>query len=152
MTRFRLNLQIIPIGHHQTLSTLPIDEAIPIISEISAFKGRLKAMYNDFGAVPVTFEISRLAGKGGHAHIQVVPVPLKQKDEIKKAFLAAGEEMGVDFEANAEANPRGNYFKVELPDGEALVHRLRGTGFNLQFGRRAASRADSGEVANVLCG
>lgn len=126
---------IIPIGHHQTLSTIPIDEALPIMSEIGKFKSRLRAMYNDFGAVPVTFEVARLAGKGGHAHIQVVPIPNNLADQAKQAFLAAGQEMNVDWDDNPDPTPKGNYFKVELPSGEVLVHRLRGSGFNLQFGR-----------------
>lgn len=128
-------VQIIPIGHHQTLSAIPIDEAIPIMSEIGKFKSRLRAMYNDFGAVPVTFEVARLAGKGGHAHIQVIPIPNNLADQVKKAFLAAGAEMNVDWDEKPDPTPKGNYFKVELPSGEVLVHKLRGTGFNLQFGR-----------------
>jgi hypothetical protein len=134
----KLGPQIIPIGHHQTLSTIPIDEAIPIMSEIGKFKSRLRAMYNDFGAVPVSFEVARLAGKGGHAHIQVVPVPARLKDQVKQAFLTGGQEMNVEWEENPDPTPKGNYFKVELPTGEIMVHKLRGPGFNLQFGRCVA--------------
>lgn len=85
--------------------------------------------------------MGRLSAKGGHAHIQVVPVPRSvSADEIANTFRDEGERAGVDLEfadVTAETGPgdRG-YFKVELPDGRKMVHWLKDrVPFSIQFGR-----------------
>lgn len=110
-----------------------------IISEIEAYKSALRSCYAQYGAVPVAFEVGRLAGRGGHAHVQIVPVPKESADKVADAFIKAGEASGLDWEPEAEralarVGPTGNYFKVECPDGTKLVHLLKGN-FDLQFGR-----------------
>ena len=89
--------------------------------------------------MPVTFEVGRLSNRGGHAHVQVVPVPNDLADKVATAFRIAGEKSGLVWEPDGEEalkriGPAGNYFKVECPDGTTLVHLLRGN-FDLQFGR-----------------
>lgn len=100
-------------------------------------------MYGQHGAVPVFFEISRNTGRGagGHAHVQVVPVPEARKAEVEGAFKAYGG-MQITWEADpigalSEAVTNGsNYFRVDLPDGRKMVHIMKqGRPFNLQFGR-----------------
>lgn len=132
-------IQIIPIAHHPTLLSIPASDASPIISEIDKYKQSLKDCYAQHGAVPVTWEVGRLAGRGGHAHVQVVPVPEELAEQVETAFRKAGEAQGIDWEAEPElalekAGKTANYFKVELPNGSMMVHMLRG-GFDLQFGR-----------------
>lgn len=110
-----------------------------IISEIEAYKSSLRQCYAQYNAVPVTFEVGRLAGRGGHAHVQVLPVPAELADQVAEHFIRAGEATGIDWEPEAEralarVGPTGNYFKVECPDGKKLVHLLKGN-FDLQFGR-----------------
>ena len=110
-----------------------------IIAEVEAYKSALRACYAAYKAVPVTFEVGRLSGRGGHAHVQVVPVPEALKDKVVESFRAAGMAKGIDWEdeperALARVGPTGNYFKVECPDGTKLVHLLKGN-FDLQFGR-----------------
>lgn len=110
-----------------------------IISELEAYKSSLRQCYAQYGAVPVAFEVGRLAGRGGHAHVQVVPVPEALADKVADAFIKAGEASGLDWEAEPEralarVGPAGNYFKVECPDGRRLVHLLK-SNFDLQFGR-----------------
>lgn len=110
-----------------------------IATELEAYKASLKACYASYGAVPVSFEVGRHAGKGGHAHVQVIPVPKELGDQVADAFTKAGEAAGVVWEAEperalAKAGAHGNYFKLECPDGKVMVHLLRG-GFDLQFGR-----------------
>ncbi|WVQ85626.1 hypothetical protein IAT38_007792 [Cryptococcus sp. DSM 104549] len=130
---------IIPIAHHPTLLSIPAEDAMTIISELEGFKSSLRACYANYGAVPVSFEVGRLTGRGGHAHVQIVPVPKELADKVEESFRIAGEKQGIDWEAEPEralarAGAGGNYFKVECPDGKKMVHLLKGN-FDLQFGR-----------------
>ncbi|KAK4686926.1 CWF19-like protein 1, partial [Tremellales sp. Uapishka_1] len=130
---------IIPIAHHPTLLSIPPADAMSIISELESYKSSLRACYASYGAVPVTFEVARLSGRGGHAHVQVVPVPKEMTEKVYEAFEKAGAASGLDWEAEPEralarVGSGGNYFKVECPDGRKLVHLLKGN-FDLQFGR-----------------
>lgn len=85
--------------------------------------------------------------KGGHAHVQCVPVPLALADQAEAHFRAEGEKNGVRFLEDDEAAgflaraPGGSesYFRVDLPGGKVLVHVIEGKGFNLQFGRIAVA-------------
>ena len=88
------------------------------------------------------FEVGRLSAKGGHAHVQAVPVPLKLKDKVEETFLKEGRQMGIDFESDPDAalescqGGRGSYFRVDLPDGRKMVHVMKGhVPFSIQFGR-----------------
>lgn len=99
-------------------------------------------MYAKYGAAAVVFEVGRLSAKGGHAHVQSVPIPLRLKDKVEETFISEGRALGIDFETDAEAaldlcsNGRGSYFKVELPDGRKMVHLLKdNVPFSIQFGR-----------------
>ncbi|KIM49369.1 hypothetical protein M413DRAFT_106214 [Hebeloma cylindrosporum] len=101
-------------------------------------------MYLKYGCASVVFEVGRLTAKGGHAHVQAVPVPLRLKDKVEETFLQEGRLLGVDFEEDADSalescsNGRGSYFKVELPDGRKMVHLLKDSiPFSIQFGRQA---------------
>ncbi|KJE04557.1 nuclear protein [Cryptococcus gattii NT-10] len=130
---------IIPIAHHPTLLSIPADDAMSIISELEGFKSSLRECYASYGAVPVSFEVGRLSGRGGHAHVQVVPIPKELAGKVEESFRVAGERQGIDWEkeperALARAGSGGNYFKVECPDGTKMVHLLKGN-FDLQFGR-----------------
>lgn len=99
-------------------------------------------MYLKYGCASVVFEVGRLSAKGGHAHVQAVPVPLRLKDKVEETFLREGRSLGVDFEEDPDSalesclNGRGSYFKVELPDGRKMVHLLKDSiPFSIQFGR-----------------
>ncbi|KAF9052819.1 nuclear protein [Panaeolus papilionaceus] len=134
---------IVPITHYPTFNTIPSDLAQPIINETQKYKDAVKEMYAKYGCCTVSFEVGRLSAKGGHAHVQLVPVPQRLRNRVEEAFLAEGRATGVDFEADADAalvscaNGKGNYFKVEIPDGKKLVHLIRDHGpFNIQFGRQ----------------
>lgn len=97
----------------------------------------LKECYDSFGAVPVVFEIARLSGIGGHAHVQVVPVPLRLKDEVEAAFSTDPQvvwEQDAEAALREAAESKRDYFRVTLPDGRKMVHMISGY-FNLQFGR-----------------
>jgi len=99
-------------------------------------------MYAQYGCAPVIFEVGRLSAKGGHAHIQAVPVSLRLKDKIEETFVNEGRAQGIDFEEDPEAalascaNGRGSYFKADLPGGKMMVHLLKDhVPFSIQFGR-----------------
>jgi hypothetical protein len=106
------------------------------------YKKGLENFYAKYQCVPVAFEVARLSAKGGHAHVQVVPVPQKLQNKVEEAFVQEGRMQGIDFEPDAEAalascaNGRGGYFKVDLPDGKVMVHLMKdNVPFGLQFGR-----------------
>ncbi len=116
-----------------------------MLCDVGRYKNALRAFYAKHHSHPVSFEVGRLSAKGGHAHIQVVPVPTSiPAQSIFDAFTREGQRLGIDFEVQepdsgdigrTPAGDRG-YFKVDLPDGRKLVHWLRdGVPFGVQFGR-----------------
>ncbi|KAH9945834.1 nuclear protein [Epithele typhae] len=134
---------IVPITHYPTYLSIPPDLSQPIVSETEKYKSALRAMFAKNGAVAVSFEVGRMSAKGGHAHVQVVPVPNNLKDKVEQAFRDEAALAGVAFEEDAEealnaaAGGRGGYFRVDLPDGRKLVHLMRERGpFSIQFGRQ----------------
>ncbi|KAH8826884.1 nuclear protein [Flagelloscypha sp. PMI_526] len=137
---------IIPITHYPTYSTIPPDLSPPIVQETEAYKTALRALHAKHGCASVFFEIGRLAAKGGHAHVQCVPVSLNVKDSVRDAYVNGGKALGIDFvEGEAEVDEalgsvqggRGGYFKVDLPDGSRLVHVMKdGVPFSVNFGRQ----------------
>ena len=99
-------------------------------------------MYAKHGAAAVCFEVGRMSAKGGHAHVQVVPVPNKLKGAVEDVFRQEASAANVAFEEDPDealqsvAGGRGGYFRVDLPDGKKLVHLIRDHGpFSIQFGR-----------------
>lgn len=99
-------------------------------------------MYAKHGAAAVLFEVGRLSAKGGHAHVQAVPVPVQLTDKVEEAFVNEGRSVGIDFEADPDtalescAGGRGSYFRVDLPDGRKMVHLMKDSvPFSIQFGR-----------------
>ncbi|KIL69856.1 hypothetical protein M378DRAFT_195762 [Amanita muscaria Koide BX008] len=134
---------IVPIAHYPTYSSIPADLASGIVEETERYKSALHAFYGKHSAVMVTFEVGRLSAKGGHAHVQAVPVPSHLKDKIEEAFVNEGRSIGVHFESDPDSalgscsNGRGSYFKVDLPDGRKLVHLIQDhVPFSVSFGRR----------------
>ena len=104
------------------------------------YQAALRALYAKHGATAVFFEVGRVSSKGGHAHIQAVPVPLPLKDNVESAFRDEGRQHGIEFDVEEGGAPISTdgegYFRVELPDGRRLVHRMRSDlPFSVQFGR-----------------
>ncbi|KXN86945.1 Zinc finger CCCH domain-containing protein 59, partial [Leucoagaricus sp. SymC.cos] len=137
------HILIVPITHYPTFTTIPPDLAAPILEETEKYKLTLRAFFAKHGCIAVLFEVGRLSAKGGHAHVQAVPIPRKLENQVENAFAREGRNQGIDFEADPEeamnlcAGGRGSYFKVELPDGRKMVHLIRDHApFNLQFGRQ----------------
>ncbi|KAI1794660.1 nuclear protein [Ganoderma leucocontextum] len=134
---------IVPITHYPTYLSIPPDLAEPIVNETEKYKSALRAMYAKHGAATVCFEVGRMSAKGGHAHVQVVPVPNKLKNAVEDTFREEGRASNITFEEDpdeglrAAAGGRGGYFRVDLPDGRKLVHLMREYGpFSIQFGRQ----------------
>ncbi len=138
---------IIPIAHYQTLRSIPADAASPILDEVAQYKAALDRAYQQHGARLLAFEVGRMGTKGGHAHVQCVPVPEALVDGAEAHLRAEGEKNGIRFLEDDEAAgfqaraPGGeeSYFRVDVPGGKALVHVIEGRGFNLQFGRIATA-------------
>lgn len=91
----------------------------------------------------VTFEVARVSAKGGHAHVQVVPIPESLGDKVGEAFVNEGKRMGLEPESDAQealvacGDGKKSYFRVDLPDGRIMIWLFDGAGrsFSLQFGR-----------------
>ncbi|GAA5894097.1 hypothetical protein JCM8208_002347 [Rhodotorula glutinis] len=138
---------IIPIAHYPTLRSIPADLAAPVHEEVELYKEALRKCYKTFGADMVAFEVARSSGKGGHAHVQVCPIPSSLAPEAESTFLAQGAKFAYDFVEvadpstfhgrAAEDGKGAEYFKVDLPGGKSLVHWIDPAkgGFSLQFGR-----------------
>jgi len=98
-------------------------------------------MFAKYKRAAVFFEVGRLSAKGGHAHVQALPLPLKLKDKVEAAFVNEGRALGIDFEPDPEAALQAcasegrSYFRVDLPDGRKMVHMFKDVPFSLQFGR-----------------
>ena len=99
-------------------------------------KDALSKCYAEHGAAAVSFEVARLSQKGGHAHIQVLPIPLRFQDTVADEFMKTGLVWANDPEqalADAETN-QSSYLRVDLPNGSRMVHIIKGY-FDLQMGR-----------------
>lgn len=134
---------IVPITHYPTFNSIPADLAGPIIQETERYKAALRALFAKHNAAFVSFEVGRLSAKGGHAHVQVIPVPNKFKNGVEEAFLDEGRRQGIEFEADPDtaleacSGGRSSYFRVDLPDGRKMVHLMRDSvPFSIQFGRQ----------------
>ena len=104
------------------------------------YQAALRALYAKHGATPVFFEVGRISSKGGHAHIQAVPVPFSLENRVESAFRDEGRLHGIEFDAEDSDAPSDDggegYFRVELPNGRRLVHQMKlGLPFSIQFGR-----------------
>jgi Protein similar to CwfJ C-terminus 1 len=113
------------------------------------YQAALRALYAKYGATAVFFEVGRVSSKGGHAHIQAVPVPFSLENRVESAFRDEGRLHGIEFDAEDASTSSDDggegYFRIELPSGRKLVHHMRrGLPFSVQFGRYAAK-------SSVLC-
>ncbi|KAL1668511.1 CwfJ C-terminus 1-domain-containing protein-like protein [Schizophyllum commune] len=146
---------IIPITHYPTFHTIPADLAPAILEETEKYKYALRSLYAKHGAAGVFFEVARLGRKGGHAHVQCVPVPRRLGGDgadtslealskfVETAFKDEGAHQGLTFEEDADAaleacaGGAGGYFRVDLPDGRKMVYLIRDhVPFGVQFGRQ----------------
>ncbi|KAJ9122506.1 hypothetical protein QFC22_001935 [Naganishia vaughanmartiniae] len=134
---------IIPIHHCNTPYALDIEIGQPTIDEIDEVKGKLERLFGEYEAAPVFFELSRQSGRGGHNHVQAVPIPQNRMGELESFLVSEANKQGFQFEkdgAAAVGNLAGrNCFRIDLPGGQKLVHFMRGP-FNVQFGREALAK------------
>ncbi|KAJ9106874.1 hypothetical protein QFC19_003003 [Naganishia cerealis] len=134
---------VIPIHHCNTPYALDVEIGQPTIDEIDEVKGKIERLFGEYMAAPVFFELSRQSGRGGHNHVQVVPVPQNRIGELDNFLVGEANKQGFQFEKDgsaAVANLAGrNYFRIDLPGGKKLVHFMRGP-FNVQFGREALAK------------
>ncbi|KZT26632.1 hypothetical protein NEOLEDRAFT_1147265 [Neolentinus lepideus HHB14362 ss-1] len=137
---------IIPIAHYPTLSSISKELRGPVLLEIEKYKLALRTLYAQHGAGAVFVEVARLSAKGGHAHIQVVPVSTNLQDRVEEAFTREGKAHKIEFESNPEGALKSisedhnkSYFRVDLPDGRTMVHLIPDNlPFSIQFGRCVA--------------
>jgi hypothetical protein len=129
---------IIPIHHCNTPYALDIEIGQPTIDEIDEVKGKLERLFGEYDAAPVFFELSRQSGRGGHNHVQAIPIPQNRMGELESFLVSEANKQGFQFEKDGAAAVKNlagrNYFRLDLPGGHKLVHFMRGP-FNVQFGR-----------------
>ncbi|GAA6006427.1 hypothetical protein JCM11491_004953 [Sporobolomyces phaffii] len=141
---------LIPIAHYPTLRSIPSEVSSQVLEEVELYKQALKKCFEKFGADMVVFEMARTSGKGGHAHIQICPIPSSLASEAESTFKVQSQKYGFELEEipdhtafyrDAETDGKGtDYFKVDLPDGKSLVHWIkREERFGLQFGRETVA-------------
>ncbi|TIC67487.1 hypothetical protein E3Q01_01253 [Wallemia mellicola] len=138
---------IIPISHYPNLFSLPAEIAQRVQSELLDCREALTKCYAKYDSVPVTFELGRYWSRGGHAHIQMVPVPKDLSPTLAQEFENEGVAQGVEWEADPQRalddlEDGQSYLRVDLPDGKKFVHLIRPAPFNQQFARQV--------LANVL--
>lgn len=153
---------IVPIAHYPTIQSIAPDLAQGIITEINRlvlqslafvpgwkgshlhrYKTALQNFYAEHGAAMISFEVARVSAKGGHAHIQIVPVPKSLANKVEDAFVSEGKRVGLEPERDTQGalkacgEGKKSYFRVDLPDGRVLVWLFDSAGrsFSLQFGR-----------------
>ncbi|KAI5119953.1 hypothetical protein M0805_002142 [Coniferiporia weirii] len=134
---------LVPIAHFPTLSALPPDLAAPLGAEITSYKDALRKLYAAHGCGALIFEVGLINARGGHAHAQAVPLPMRLSNQVEAAFKGEGARVGMEFEEDPEkaleacAGGRANYFRVDLPDGRMMVHLIKqDVPFSIQFGRQ----------------
>jgi len=113
------------------------------MEETEKYKSAIRKFYAEYGGKAVFFEVGRLSSKGGHAHIQAVPVPNRLRDKVEEAFIREGRDQGIEFEANVEealeacSGGQRGYLRVDLPDDRKMIHLLKShVPFSVQFGRQ----------------
>ncbi|GAA5947293.1 hypothetical protein JCM3765_001611 [Sporobolomyces pararoseus] len=143
---------LIPIAHYPTLRSIPSEASSQVLEEVELYKQALKKCFEKFGADMVVFEMARTSGKGGHAHIQICPIPSSLSSEAESTFKVQSQKYGFElselsasesssFYRDAETDGKGtDYFKVDLPNGRKLVHWIKeNERFGLQFGRETVA-------------
>ncbi|GAB6026563.1 hypothetical protein CHUAL_012979 [Chamberlinius hualienensis] len=128
------HILILPIGHCQ--STVLLEEES--LEELERFKSCLRKMFKSQKKTAVFFERNY---KGFHLQIQVIPLPENKEPILKQTFMDIADcqsltlnEIPAYTDLKQIVQPAVPYFYVELPKGEKLFHRIKGS-FPLQFGR-----------------
>merc|ERR1711972_177267 len=135
------HLLILPIGHSQSAVDLSDD----VTEEVNKFKDALRTYFKNEGKGVVFFERNF---KTQHMQVQVVPVPLKLKDEVTHSFMEIGEQNNIEFELlepgvelSDIAESGTPYFHAEMPNYQQLFCTIK-KNFPLQFGREVVACSD----------
>ncbi|CAG8487745.1 9220_t:CDS:10 [Ambispora leptoticha] len=133
---------IVSLAHYETFASATEDVQDKISEEIQKYKESLREMFKHYGANMLTFQVS-VYGLRHHAHIQVVPIPVKYDSEfIKATFIEEADLEGFTLEEGPLVTYKDDKFKecnfsVELPNGEILTYHFEDSkDFDQQFGRR----------------
>jgi len=125
---------ILPIGHHQSLASLPEE----IMEEVDKFKSAVRKMYKKQGKVPVFWERNY---RTQHLQIQVVPVLKEDGNSVKQIFLDTAGHLEIDLNEIPSHVPLSQlaqqgqpYFYAETPNKDKLFARIQ-KNFALQFER-----------------
>jgi len=129
---------ILPIGHHQSLVSLPEE----IATEVEKFKSAVRKMYKKHGKVPVFWERNY---RTQHLQIQVVPVHKEDGNSVKQIFLDTASHLEIDLNEIPSHVPLSQlaqqgqpYFYAETPNKDKLFARIQ-KNFPLQFGREVVA-------------
>eukprot|EP00741_Cyanophora_paradoxa_P003247 tig00000691_g3155.t1 len=132
---------LLPISHYASYNEVPES----VLAEMERYKEALKKFFASQNLVPVLFDRSVQTKGAAHFHLQVVPVPEKLAPKVQEVYEKEGGRHRIGFEKilpfedlKKQLGPRDQYFLVELPTGDRLLHRVPGGARHpLQFGREA---------------
>ncbi|KAL1523613.1 hypothetical protein AB1Y20_018549 [Prymnesium parvum] len=132
---------VIPIAHRACSLELTADERV----EVGKYVDVLRRGFAARGQVAICFERFMCNSQFEHMHLQVVPLPPHLANGAAAAFKTHGERIGIQFELlppgveliSKLPSPEP-FFRVELPDGSQLLHRMATNQRKhpLQFGRQ----------------
>ena len=118
------HLLIVPIAHYESTRHLQHanDSCQTILDEIESTKLRLYQMYKGRGEVMVSFELyGGDQGQGTplqHMHIQVIPIPLENEEEIESTFEREAPSFGLELYSKTKTLPDSltmPYCQVQIP-------------------------------------
>ena len=138
---------VLPIVHKRCLLELSESEE----KEVSAYLEAMRRCCEARGQQLVVFERYMGRSQFEHMHLQAVPLPAHLAAGAREHFERHGAKLGVKFEVLPPGTSLDEametvepFFRVELPSGEQLLHRLATNERRhpLQFGREV--------IANIL--
>jgi len=129
------HMLIVPIKHLPNQLVLPGETR----DELNKWISSLQNFFAARGEEMVLFEHNYPA-PNQHLHIQVIPVPSRDKSRVKEMFTNEGKREKVDWivlkpEDSLTKQVDGAYFWVRLPDGTQMVAQLDNK-IPFSFGRR----------------
>ena len=138
---------VLPIVHKRCLLELSESEE----KEVGAYLEAMRRCCEARGQKLVVFERYMGRSQFEHMHLQAVPLPAHLAAGAREHFERHGAKLGIKFEVLPPGTSLDEtmetvepYFRVELPSGEQLLHRLATNERRhpLQFGREV--------IANIL--
>ena len=73
-----------------------------------------------------------------HSNIQVIPIPISEIDRLSQFLKTFGQNEGITF--ITEEPKTESFLRIRLSNGQVLVHEIKDSYFNINFGRSAVTK------------